>query len=73
MFEVETRLRRWGRSFGVVIPMEYIQAARLHENEILDIFVRRKKNPVKETFGKLKLKRTTEEILKESDKECWHD
>ena len=31
------------------------------------------KNPLEKTFGTAKLKRTTEEILKESDEECWDE
>ena len=31
------------------------------------------KNPIKETFGALKFKRRTEEILDESDKEDWNE
>jgi len=29
------------------------------------------KNSIKEIFGIAKLKRSTEEMLKESDEECW--
>ncbi len=30
-------------------------------------------NPLKETFGKFKFSRPIEEILKESDEECWDE
>ena len=33
--------------------------------------IKKKRNPLKETFGILKLKRKTEDILKEVDKEGW--
>jgi len=71
MIEVESRLRRWGRSFGVVIPMEKIKEAEFSENETLELIIQKKKNPLKETFGVLKFKRTTQEILDESDRESW--
>lgn len=73
MIEVESKLRKWGRSFGIVIPMEKIREENLHENEELEILIRKKRNLLKETFGKVKLKRTTQEILNESDRECWDE
>ncbi len=73
MIEVEAQLKRWGRSFGVVIPMEKVREADLIENETLELKITKKKNPLKETFGKLKFKRSTEEILKEGDKESWDE
>jgi antitoxin component of MazEF toxin-antitoxin module len=73
MLEMESKLRKWGRSFGVVIPMEKIREAQLHEDETLKILIRKKKNPLKQTFGIMKFKKTTQEILHESDRECWDE
>ena len=73
MIEIEARLRRWGRSFGVVIPMEDVRRERFSENETLKILIAKKKNPLKEHFGSFKFKRSTEEILKEGDKESWDE
>lgn len=73
MIEIEARLRRWGRSFGVVIPMEDVRKEKFSENEKLKILVTKKKNPLKEHFGSFKFKRSTEEILKEGDKESWDE
>ena len=73
MIEVETKLKRWGRSFGIIIPMEKIREANLSENETLDVVVTKKKNPLKETFGKLKFKKSTKELLEESDREAWDE
>jgi antitoxin component of MazEF toxin-antitoxin module len=73
MIEVETKLKRWGRSFGIIIPMEKVKEANLAENETLDVVVTKKKNPLQETFGKLKFKKSTKELLKESDREAWDE
>lgn len=75
MIEVESKLKRWGRSFGIVIPMEKIRDANLSENDCLDIVITKRENPLKQTFGILKgkLKKSTEKILKEGDKESWDD
>ncbi|MBI2631649.1 hypothetical protein HYW75_01460 [Candidatus Pacearchaeota archaeon] len=75
MIEVESKLKRWGRSFGIIVPMKKIREADLSENEPLDITITKKKNPFLENFGRLKgkIKRTTKEILEESDKEGWDE
>lgn len=71
MIEVETRLKRWGRSFGIIVPMEKIREANLLENEKLQITITKKGNPFRETFGILKgkIKKSTKKILEEIDKE----
>ena len=35
--------------------------------------IKGKDNILKETFGKLKFNKSTQEILDESDKECWDE
>ena len=71
MMEVEAKVRKWGRSLGVVIPKEKIKAEGIKENETIKLLITKKTNVLKETFGTLKLKRTTQEILDESDREDW--
>ena len=73
MMEVEAKVRKWGRSFGVVIPKEKIKEEGIEENETIRLLIGKKTNVLKETFGTLKLKRTTQERLDESDKECWDE
>ena len=71
--EVEAKVRKWGRSFGVVIPIEKIKAEGIKENETIKLLITKRTNVLKETFGTLKLKRTTQEILDESDREDWDE
>lgn len=73
MIEVKSKLRRWGRSFGVVIPMDKIKEEQLSENENITILITKEKNPLRETFGTAKFKRSTREILDEGDEECWDE
>jgi len=73
MIEAEVKLKRWGRSFGVVIPMEKIKEANLSEKESLTIMITRNKNPFLENFGKIKQKKPTKKILKEIRKEGWNE
>ena len=73
MIEVEAKVRKWGRSFGVVIPKEKIKEEGINENESVTLLIGKKRNVLEETFGTLKLKRTTQEILDESDREDWDE
>ena len=73
MIEVETKVRKWGRSFGVVIPKDKIKEQGIKENETITLLIGKKKNVLKETFGTAKLKRPTQEILDESDREDWDE
>ena len=73
MLEMDSKIRKWGRSMGVVIPMEKIREAHLREDEAVKILIKRKTNPLKETFGMLLFKRSTKDILEDADKECWDE
>ena len=73
MLEVEAKVRKWGRSFGVVIPKDKIKEEGIKENETIRLLIGKKTNVLKETFGTLKFKRTTQEILDESDRQDWDE
>ena len=73
MLEVEVKVRKWGRSFGVVIPKEKIKEEGIKENETVRLLIGKKTNVLKETFGTFKFKKSTEEMLRESDRECWDE
>lgn len=73
MAEVTAQVREWGRSVGVVIPKETAARARIKSGDKIRLMIMEKKNPLSETFGILKLKRPTKEILKEVDKEAWDE
>ena len=73
MIEVEAKVRKWGRSFGVVIPKEMIKEERIKENETITLLIGKRKNVLREVFGTFKFKKSTEEMLRESDKECWDE
>ena len=73
MIEVEAKVRKWGRSLGVVIPKEKAIDEDIKENEVVHLLIGKRRNVLKETFGTLKLKRTTQEILDESDREDWDE
>ena len=70
----EARLKAWGNSIGVVIPKEMLQHEKLSVNDEVEIIIKKKANPLREAFGRLKgvkarLNKTTDELLKEIDEE----
>ena len=70
----EARLKAWGNSIGVVIPKEMLQHENLSVNDEVKIIIKKKANPLREAFGRLKgvkarLNKTTDELLKEIDEE----
>ena len=73
MLEVEAKVRKWGRSFGVVIPKDKVKKEGIKENETIRLLIAKKTNVLKETFGTMKFKRSTQEILDESDREDWDE
>lgn len=73
MIEVEAKVRKWGRSFGVVIPKEKIRNEGIRENETIKLMIAKKTNVMKETFGTFKFRRSTQEILDESNREDWDE
>ena len=71
MIEVEAKVRKWGRSFGVVIPKEKIKEEGIKENETIKLLIAKRTNVLKETFGTLKFKKSTDEMMRELDRELW--
>jgi antitoxin component of MazEF toxin-antitoxin module len=75
MIEVKTRLKKWGNSFGVVVPINSAQKEGVKEGDEVVIFMKKseKRNILMETFGTWKTKKSTKQIMKEVDKELTYD
>lgn len=69
MVMISGKLRKWGNSFGVVIPKEIAKKEKFKAGEKVDILIIPKTNVLKETFGSLKgWKIDTQKILDELDR-----
>mgnify|MGYP001601652035 CR=1 FL=1 len=73
MIEVRTKLRRWGNSFGIVVPQRVINNGQIEEGDEIVVLLKKeeKGNVLKEMFGTFKFKRPTSKIMEEIDKELW--
>ena len=73
---IEARLKRWGNSLGIVIPVEIISKEGMKENEdVKIILVKDSRNALRDTFGmgKGKLKKTGQEFKDELRRELYND
>ena len=76
MTVIETRLKRWGNSFGVVVPVEVIEKEKMRENDKLKLIVLKdSKKAFRETFGmgKGKIKKSGQQIKDELRRDLYDD
>lgn len=66
---VKTKVKKWGNSFGVVIPKEVALKAKLHENDEVEVTIK-KAFDIRDLFGKIKLGVPTQRI-KDELREEW--
>lgn len=67
---IQTKLRRWGNSFGIVIPSEVMRVENFKEGEEVIVEVSRKEN-LKKVFGSLKDWKVNSQELKNQAREDW--
>ena len=73
---VETKLKPWGNSIGIVLPKRQLEEEGLEVNDEVEITLQKKTDVLREVFGKLKgvkrkTNKTTDQLLKEIDEEFW--
>jgi len=72
MIEIKTKLRRWGNSFGIVVPLKAMENEKIREGDEITALISERKNKVdlRKLFNaKVKFKKTTEEMMGETDRE----
>ncbi len=73
MIELKAKIRQWGGSWGTTLSKEELQRAHYKPGDDIRLLILPKNNPVKESFGKLKLKKPTAQLMRELDQEMWHE
>ncbi len=66
---VMVKTKKWGNSIGVIIPSETVERLSIKPEEEIVIEIGKKNSVLKEMFGAMKSKKSTEKILKEARKE----
>ena len=66
MLEVELKIRRWGNSFGVVIPNEIVKKNKLKEGSTIEIFLPEpRKVDFEKVFGTAHFKKSAQRLKDE--------
>lgn len=73
MPEMEGKIKRWGNSFGVLIPTEIVKKENLKEGQKIGIILLKRSDVLKKTFGTLKLKKSAQKIKNELRAELYDD
>lgn len=71
--EIKAKIREWGGSWGATLSKEELQKAHLKPGDDIRLLIFPNTNPLKESFGQLKSKKSTAELMRELDREMWHD
>ena len=73
MIELKTKLRKWGNSFGIAVPLNKISQENIREGEELTIFLVKDKINLKKLFGAHKFKKSAEQMMGEIDAELYNE
>lgn len=75
MEQIDVKVKKWGNSFGIVLPMKVVEKENLSEGKEIMVTVQSKeKTKVKDVFGALRRELhniDTQKALKEVDKAFW--
>ena len=72
MIEIKTKLRKWGNSLGIVVPLNALKKENMDENdEVIVLLTKKRKNILRETFGTAKFSKPTEQLMRETDEELY--
>ncbi len=73
MLEIESKTKKWGSSLAFIIPKEIAREKNLKPNQRIKVILEEDDNVLEKSFGLLrdKIKKPTQEIMDEIDKELW--
>ena len=74
MIEIRSRLRRWGNSFGIVIPQRFIEVENAKEGDEIIVLIKKENETIlKEMFGTFNFKKTTAQLIREANQDLYND
>ncbi|MDD5473320.1 MAG: hypothetical protein PHU34_04125 [Candidatus Methanoperedens sp.] len=69
---VYVKIKKWGNSLGITLPVNIIRNKKIAENEIIEIEIKKKTESLKKLFGTLSRKISTQKI-KDEIREGWEE
>ncbi len=74
MEALKLKARRWGNSFGILIPKNVVRDRKIRGGELLEVIIaKRGSNVLKKTFGTLKFSKSAQEIKNELRRELYNE
>lgn len=73
MEQIKVKLRKWGNSLGVVLPQEILKAQNAKEGDEVFVIVKKERPNLRKLYGAYKFKQSTDEIMREIDRELYND
>lgn len=73
MLEIDGQLKKWGNSFAFRVSKDKIKRNKMRINQKFRLLVVPESNVLKKTFGTAKFKKSTEEMMKETDRLLYND
>ena len=70
MIEVEGEIKKWGNSLALRLSKKDLKKTNFRVNQKVKALIVPTKNVLKETFGTLKFKKSTDQMMREVD-EGW--
>ena len=68
MIEIKSKLRRWGNSFGIVVPQNALNG-EIKENDEITVLITTQKSSLESIFGILKNKKLDAQKIKDEIRE----
>ena len=65
MIEIKSKLRKWGNSFGIVVPQKVIEKENAKEGDEITILLKKEHPNLRKLFGAHKFKKPVEVNFKE--------
>ena len=73
MIEIKTKLRKWGNSFGIVVPQKAIEQTEAKDGDEVTILFKKEKPDLRKLFGAHKFSKPVDKLMKEMDEELYND
>jgi hypothetical protein len=67
----QTVVKKWGNSYGIILPIKLIREHGLSENDVIDVRIAKKIRKIKLLFGTFKTSTPTQKIKIEM-RSGWH-
>jgi antitoxin component of MazEF toxin-antitoxin module len=66
-------VKKWGNSYGIVLPISAVRENKLSENDTIDIEICRKVRNIQELFGTCKYLKGDAQKIKDEMRAGWND